>query len=635
MCGICGLTGYGLPESGPETVREMTAALAHRGPDAQDMWLDAHGRCTLGHARLSIIDLEGGAQPMHTLDGRYSVVFNGEIYNFQSLRKELQQLGRVFRTHSDTEVLLEAYREWGLDALPRLGGMFAFAIFDAVEGSLMLARDRVGIKPLYYHWSDGKFAFASEIKSLLKLPGLPRRLDYQALADYLTLGYPIAPSTFFADIRELPPGRWIKICGGKMKEECYWSWRRDEQDWSEAEALAKTKDTLLQTLEEHMIADVPVGAMLSGGIDSSLLVSLLARDLGVRVETFTVSFGDRRYDESPYAQMVAKHLGLAHRTISVPSNSIADLDEIHVVLDQFDQPFVDSSAIPTHLLCRELRKHVKVAIGGDGGDETFGGYPRIYQADVACRLGRCPEPLLAAAGSLCGPIGYFAPGVARQIGKIVRAARHRGQQRIFDLLSYTTPNQLPSILAKDARGRLDGFCPRVLADERDGQRTDGRDMIDATIAFSLPGDYLRKVDVMSMAHGLEVRVPFLGKRVLELAEKIPHRLKYPARNRSKMLLRTMLRQYLPDEITRRRKSGFGIPLDSSLNLGKRQAIEAMLTARDARIRALIDPEYAETVCREFVTGRRSEQRWSRFVVYQNTYMLWSLERWLQKWDPAT
>jgi asparagine synthase (glutamine-hydrolysing) len=364
-------------------------------------------------------------------------------------------------------------------------------------------------------------------------------------------------------------------------------------------------------------------------------VSLLARELGVRVETFTVSFGDRDYDESTYAQMVARHLGLVHRRIPVPSNSIADLDEIHVVLDQFDQPFVDSSAIPSYLLCRELRKHVKVAIGGDGGDETFGGYPRIYQADIARRLGQCPAPLLAAAASLCGPIGYFAPVAARQIGKIVRAARHRGQQRIFDLLSYANPFQLPNILAKDACGRLDGYCPRVLADERDGQPADGRDMIDATMNVSLPGDYLRKVDVTSMAHGLEVRVPFLGERVLELAEKIPHRLKHPARNRGKLLLRTMLGQYLPDEITRRRKSGFGIPLDSSLNLEKRQAIEAMLTARDARIRALIDPDYTQTVSRAFVTGKRAEQRWSRFVVYQNVYMLWSLERWLQKWDPST
>ena len=635
MCGICGLTGYGPPESGPETIRAMTAALAHRGPDAQDVWLDANGRCSLGHTRLSIIDLEGGAQPMHSPDGRYSIVFNGEIYNFQSLRKELCERGRVFRTHSDTEVLLAAYSEWGLDALQRLGGMFAFAIFDAVEGSLVLARDRVGIKPLYYHWSEGKFAFASEIKSLFRLPGLGRRLDYQALADYLTLGYPIAPATFFADVRELPPGHWIKICGGKKREESYWSWRRDEQDWSEADALSRVqRRRLLQTLQEHMIADVPVGAMLSGGIDSSLLVSLLARELGVRVETFTVSFGDSGYDESPYAQMVAEHLGLAHRRIPVASNSITDLDEIHLVLDQFDQPFVDSSAIPTHLLCRELRKHVKVAIGGDGGDETFGGYPRIYHADVACRLGRCPAPLLAAAQSLCGPIGLFAPGAARQIGKIVRAAQHRGQQRILDLL-YNNPNRLPGIVTREAFARMEGYSPQLLVADSNARPSDGRDMIDATINFSLPGDYLRKVDVMSMAHGLEVRVPFLGKRVLDLAERLPHRLKHPSRHRGKMLLRTLLRQYLPDEITRRRKSGFGIPLDSSLSLEKRQAIETMLTARDARIGPLIDSEFTQTVSRAFVTGKRAEQRWSRFVVYQNVYMLWSLERWLQKWDPVT
>src|SRR5208283_2698783 len=215
----------------------------------------------------------------------------------------LQQRGRVFRTHSDTEVLLQAYIEWGVDALDRLDGMFAFAVYDNVDGSLLVARDRVGIKPLYYHWDGRRLAFASEIKSLMKLPGMPQRLDYKALADYLSLGYPLAPTTFFSDVRELRPGHWLRVCGEKLKEGCFWAWRRDEQDWSEAESLAKAKDTLLRTLEEHMISDVPVGALLSGGIDSSLLVALLAKELGIRVETFTVSFGDRAYDESSYANV--------------------------------------------------------------------------------------------------------------------------------------------------------------------------------------------------------------------------------------------------------------------------------------------------------------------------------------------
>jgi asparagine synthase (glutamine-hydrolysing) len=612
----------------------MTAALAHRGPDAQDVWLDAGGRCALGHARLSIIDLEGGLQPMHSADGRYSIVFNGEIYNFQSLRSELQQRGHVFRTHSDTEVLLQAYSEWGLDALERLGGMFAFAIFDAVEDSLVLVRDRVGIKPLYYHWSNGKLAFASEIKALFKLPGLPRRLDYRALADYMTLGHPIAPSTFFADVRELRPGHWLKLCRGELQEQAYWTWRRDEQDWSEADALARTKTTLLETLQEHMIADVPVGAMLSGGIDSSLLVALLVRELGIQVETFTVSFGDRDYDESAYASQVAKHLGLSHRKVPVPSDSISDLDEIHRVMDQFDQPFVDSSAIPTNLLCRELRKYVKVAIGGDGGDETFGGYPRFYQADFARLLGQCPARLLAAAEACCGPIGPFFPVAGRQLARIIRAARYRGEPRMLSFLTYAKFLQLSELLTPEACRRIDGYFPRVLAEDRSGQPVDGRDMIDVTMKITLPGDYLRKVDVMSMAHGLEVRVPFLGKRVLELAAEIPHRFKHPGRNRGKMLLRTMLREYLPDEIAARGKLGFGIPLDTSLNLEKRQAIEAMLNARDARIRPLVCPEFAQMVCRAFVSGRRQESQWSRTAIYQMVYLFWSLERWLQKWDPC-
>ncbi len=549
---------------------------------------------------------------------------------------DLERLGRSFHTHSDTEVLLQAYIQWGAEALDRLDGMFAFAIFDTVEGSLFAARDRVGIKPLYYHWDGRRLAFGSELKAILKLPDVPRRLDYRALADYITLGYPIAPATFFADVRELPSGNWLKLCHGDLRTGQFWSWRRDEQDWSEAQSLVKTKDALLVTLQEHIIADVPVGATLSGGIDSSLLVSFMARELGTRVETFTVSFGDREFDELSYAKVVARHLGLVHRTVVVPSELISDLDEIHRVLDQFDQPFADSSAIPTYLLCRKLRDYVKVSIGGDGGDETFGGYLRVRVADMASRAGRCPAPLLAAAESFQRPIGWLAPAAARQAGKFIRAARHRGQERIFDLLAYYDPGKLPALLTPDARGRLDGYSPRLRSADVGNIEGDGRDMIDATFDLSLPGDYLRKIDAMSMAHGLEVRVPFLGKRVLELAAQLPHGLKYRGRNRGKALLRTMLRKYLPadEQISKRGKTGFRIPLDASLGPQKRQAIETMLTRRDARIRPLISLEHTQTVARAFAAGKWPELHWSRYQVYQSVYMLWSLERWLQKWDPA-
>ena len=402
----------------------------------------------------------------------------------------------------------------------------------------------------------------------------------------------MAPATFFADVRELPAGHWLEICRDNLRSGQFWSWRREEQDWSEAQSLTKTKEALLVTLEEHMIADVPVGAMLSGGIDSSLLVSFMARELGIRVETFTVSFGDREFDELSYASIIAKHSGLRHRRVVVPSESIADLDEIHRVMDQFDQPFVDSSAIPTYLLCRKLRNHVKVAIGGDGGDETFGGYPRFRIADMASRAGRCPDPLLWAAASLRRPLSWVSPGAARKFGKFVRAARRGPERRLFDMIAYNDPDRLPELLAPDARPRLDGYTPRLPNAGGDGFAGDGRDMIDATFNVSLPSDYLRKIDIMSMAHGLEIRVPFLGKRVLELAARLPHRWKHRGRHGGKTLLRTMLREYLPadEQITRRGKAGFGIPLDTSLSATKRQAIETMLTSRNARIRPLINPE---------------------------------------------
>jgi asparagine synthase (glutamine-hydrolysing) len=633
MCGICGFTRVAPDAEAGAVLDSMTASLAHRGPDGRGTWIDPDHRSALGHTRLSIIDLSGGAQPMSTADGRYVVVFNGELYNFQELRGELQRAGCAFRTRSDTEVLLSAYATWGLEALPRLEGMFAFAIFDTRDGSLVLARDRVGIKPLYYCHGPQGFAFGSEIKAIFRVPGLPRRLDYEALVDYLVLGYPLAPKTFFRDVRELEPGAWLKISSRGFEQGSYWTWHRAEADWSEPEALARAGDALVETLRLHLLADVPVGALLSGGVDSSLLVSLLARELKADITAFTVRFQEAAYDESPYARMVSGRLGIPHREIEVAGGT-ASLEEVHQIMDQFDQPFADSSAIPTYLVSREIRRHVKVVIGGDGGDEMFGGYVRFRYADVARRLGRVPAPLLAGGRGLCRGAGWLVPALSRRCGRMLKAAGASGSRRLLNLSCYNDPDELTAVLSPGAQREAGGYLPVLSADGAPETSWDGRQMIDAAVRQTLPGDYLRKVDVMSSAHGLEVRVPYLGDRILDLAARLPHRLKYDNSRNAKKLLRQLLLRYVPREVFDRPKWGFGIPIDTYFSAESREAIRAAVLDPGSRMTELLSREHMEPLLAGFVHGDFNRSRWSRYAVYQNAYLLWGLSRWLQQWEPS-
>jgi len=347
----------------------MAASISHRGPDGINLYSDPSGAVGLASARLAVIDLANGTQPMTSGDGRHTIVFNGEIYNFQCLRKELISLGHEFRTDSDTEAVLNAYRQWGPVCVTRLRGMFAFAIFSTAENMLFLARDRTGIKPLYYYLKDGHFVFGSELKAVMSAGIVPRKMHYPALADYFILGYPLTPATFFADCHELPPGHWLQISQRGVTTQQYWKWPYDNgrSGYDHENASQWIESELITTLREHLVADVPVGAFLSGGIDSSLLVFFIARSLKRNIKTFTVKFGEKQYDESDYARSVADYTQTEHIEIEIENGSY-DFDLIGRILDQFDQPFGDSSAIPTYLLCREVRKHVKVAISCDGGD---------------------------------------------------------------------------------------------------------------------------------------------------------------------------------------------------------------------------------------------------------------------------
>lgn len=632
MCGICGLFNLrnGLPSL--QTLMSMTSSLGHRGPDGSGTWVDPAWRVHLGQTRLAIIDIPSGKQPMQSADGRYVIVFNGEIYNYQSLRSELQQHGHAFRTSSDTEVLMVALIQWGRAALKRLRGMFAFAFFDTVSGHLLLARDPVGIKPLYYYSDTERFIFGSEPKAILTA-GVPRQLNYKALVDFFVLGYPLVPNTLFLHIHELEPGTWLEVSSSGATRGRYWSWTRNETNWSESLALANTEQSLLDSLQEHLVSDVPLGAFLSGGIDSSLLVALLVKVLGVDLDTFNVRFGESRYDESPYARAVAKHLGTHHHEILIDAAD-ADILLVDSIHNQFDQPFADSSAIPTYLISKEIRKHVRVVIGGDGGDEMFGGYRRFYHADVAQALGRMPRSLLGVANATAYPLGVISPTLLRQSDRFFRAVRNRNPNRLLALSCYNYPERLPSVLRPEILSRAEGYWPSLCPPDHLMSDPGGREFIDATISYALPGDYLRKVDFMSSAHGLEVRVPFLGSQVLDCAARLPNRLRYSARA-NKIMLRKLAERYLPQTVARKPKAGFGIPLDSWLGTQGREELKRSLGSPSARIRDFVQPQWIDALLDIFVKGTWDEAVWSRFMVYQQVYMLWSLEQWLNHWKPTS
>jgi len=632
MCGICGFYNIDNRHDSPSVLSAMTECLAHRGPDGTGTWLSPEMDVGLGHTRLAIIDLEGGRQPIESLDGRFVIVFNGELYNFRSLRKELEELGHHFRTSSDTEVLLEAYVRWGPACLQRFRGMFALAIYDAQEHEVFLARDRTGIKPLYYHCGPSGFLFGSELKAILRVPGVPRRLDYQAFADFLVLGYPLAPKTMFSDLSELEPGTWLRVSRQGIEKRRFWSWLQVPACLGESAALEQIQAALTESLREHLVSDVPIGVLLSGGIDSSLLVAFLAKVLGEDVETFTVSFAEAAYDESPYAEAVARSLGVRHRKI-VLDPRLADLSLIDNILVQFDQPFADSSAIPTYFICKEIRKSAKVAIGGDGGDEMFGGYRRFSHADMAKLAGTLPGAFLKASEAVLTGIAGIAPHLSRMGKRFIRSAASRDEGRLLALSCYTFPDQLPEMIEPAVMKTIGKYVPSMSLNGHGTSNPGGKEFVDSTVRYALPGDYLRKVDVMSGAHGLEVRVPFLGEHVLECAAKIPAHLKY-SRKKTKIILRKLAEKYLPKAIVEKPKGGFGIPLDSWLGRNGREEVRSLLNSRRAGIRDVIRPEYSDQLLSGFVDQNWNASRRSRFNTYQQVYMLWSLERWLARWKPA-
>lgn len=560
MCGFVlayARTGERLPDQG--LLARMDGAIRHRGPDGHGQ--ERTGRAVMGHRRLAIIDLSGGQQPMCSPDRQVWIVFNGEIYNFRAIRGELAAAGHPLSTQSDTEVLLHAYLVWGEKCLERLNGMFAFAIYDGRSQSVFAARDRFGEKPLYVLERDGTLYLASELKALVEAGLVEKRLDPVALYNYFANSYVMGPRTIFRSVRRLQPGCWLKAEGASVHEQRYWVPPNPTEERTDEKAIIEDAlEILRDSVRLRLVSDVPVGFFLSGGVDSSAVVALASEASGQRLETFSVGFKEARYDERGHARYVADRFGTRHHEFLLQPGGIEIIEQIawHA-----DEPFADSSALPTWYLSKLTRQHVKVALSGDGGDEMFAGYD-VYRGHLLSeKLRRLPRFVRCAAAAALRSMPTADTGgrlarlrLARNIEDAGLEASERfvaKQQVVFrrEYLAGISPYLVPHATAANDRA--------LFAALFDGAPTPLAGMTLWQQSVSLADDMLVKVDRMSMAHSLEVRAPFLDHRLAELMNRVPFCTKLP-RGRQKYLLRRAMERYYPADFLWRRKQGFSVPL---------------------------------------------------------------------------
>jgi asparagine synthase (glutamine-hydrolysing) len=590
MCGIAGV--FHVDPAAvvlPSNVERMTAVLRHRGPDEGSVYVD--GAVALGHRRLSIIDVAGGQQPIFNEDGTKAIVFNGEIYNYAVLRDRLMARGHRFATRSDTEVILHAYEEYGEDCVQHLRGMFAFAIWDAPQRRLFLARDRLGIKPLYYRWDGRTLLFASELKAILRHPGVPRTIDPVALDDYLTYLYIPAPKTIFQGIRKLPPGHTLTASRDGLRERQYWDVDfAPREGLSEAEYAAGLMDKLREAVALHLMSEVPLGAFLSGGVDSSAVVGLMAEASDKPVNTASIGFREAGFDELPYARMVARHFGAHAYEKVVEANAAKILDTL---VWHFDEPFADASMVPTYYVSQVARERVTVALSGDGGDENFAGYRRYRFDALENRVRRLlPErvrrPLFGALAWLY-PKADWLPQVCRAKALLTDLSLSP-ERAYFQSMSWFTPAMKRRLYSGELRRAVLGYDPFSVM-QAYFERTQGWDPLSriqyVDLKTYLVDDILAKVDRASMAHSLEVRVPLLDHEVVEYAAGIPASYKL-RRGAGKYIFKRALAGLLPHDVLHRRKMGFSLPLARWFRGELKGSFEARVLRKDAFVAELFD-----------------------------------------------
>ena len=602
----------------------MNCAIEHRGPDQDGFYLKDN--VALAMRRLSIIDLASGRQPIHSADKSKWIVYNGEIYNYQELRAGLEERGHQFYTNSDTEAIVHLYDEEGPDCLRHLRGMFAFAIWDETDRSLFIARDRVGKKPLLYsHQPNGDLIFGSEFQALLKHPAISREIDYDALDDYMSYLCVPAPKTAFKQIRKLEPGHWMRWKDGKVETRRYWLPDFSKKiKISEEEAIEETTRIVRESTRLRMISEVPLGAFLSGGVDSSTVVALMAMESSQPVKTFSIGFDEQDYSELKYAKRVAEHVGAEYNEFIVKPNA---LEILPTLVDHYGEPYADSSAIPTYYVARETRKHVTVALNGDGGDESFAGYERYSAMLIAERYRRIPAFMRKAA--IETPIGLLPTSElkrsrVRDAKRFLKAASLPRTERYHRWMTSFTDDEKESILTDDFQVRANsGDTSDVL--DKWFAAANGSGVLDAAMLTDqmtyLPNDLLVKVDIASMANSLEARSPFLDHNVIEFAASLPENLKM-RRLETKSLLKKVAARLVPREVIYRRKMGFGVPVGKWFRGEMKDFVRDTLLSQSALSRGVVKPEVLTKYVSEHIAGSRD-----------HAFQIWTflmLELWFQR-----
>lgn len=611
MCGISGLVDLRSDRPASESVlRGMNGSIAHRGPDGDGFHFEPG--IGFGHRRLSIIDLEGGKQPLFNEDNSVVVTFNGEIFNFMEIEKELLELGHKFRTRCDTEVIVHAWEQWGVDCLKRFNGMFAFAVWDRNKRTLFVARDRLGVKPLYYAEVDGWLIFGSELKVLLKHPGVRRQVDPRAVEEYFTFGYVPDPKTIYVDVKKLEPGAYICHTRGtpKVSPKRYWDvpLAGEHRTITDVRGLEQElRDRLKEAVRKRLVSDVPLGAFLSGGIDSSAVVAMM-RELGAsKILTCSIGFKEAEYDESEYAQMVATAKQTDHKSEIVDASDYSLLDKLVGI---YDEPYADSSAIPTYRVCELARRHVTVALSGDGGDENFIGYRRYRLLSAEEKL----RSLLPASlrRAVFGPLGRFypkldwAPRIFRGKTTFQALARDTADAYLHGV-SLSSDEMRSAMFGQKFKADLQGYSStEVFREHLQGKKFDDALSMIQYLDFKtyLPGDILTKVDRASMAHGLEVRTPFLDYEFVEWVSKLPTALKLKG-GVGKHVLKESLRPLLPEEVLFRKKMGFAVPIDMWFRKALNERIGESLRAPHLRDSGIFDSDYLDRLLREHRSGQRN------------------------------
>ncbi len=626
MCGIAGIYNFGTNNPViPASLKKMTDTLRHRGPDGEGFYVSREKTLGFGHRRLSIIDLETGSQPMSNEDQSIWIVHNGEVYNFMELREELEKKGHIFRTKSDTEVILHLYEEKGEDCVNFLRGMFAFAIWDEKNELLFLTRDRLGQKPLVYFNNGSKFLFASEIKAILEDQDVQREVNIEALYDYTSLGYVPSPHTMFKGIHKLPPAHTMIVSKGNIKIERYWDlYYENKLKLREDEYEEQLLEILKQATKLRLVSDVPLGAFLSGGVDSSLIVYMMSQLMDKPVKTFTIGFQEKHFNEQKYAAIVAKHLGTEHHELLVKPDAINLLPKL---IWHYNEPFADSSCIPTYYVSKITKDYVTVALNGDGGDESFAGYDRYLGMWLTSYLDRLPLPLYKTILKTIGTLGFlWGSQRTSRMQKLRRALIYYKDpaKRYDNWMACFSDEEENKLYSNFVNNWIEKSKP-----SRKIQKTFGTanasDILDKTFYVDvftyLAEELLVKIDIASMANSLESRSPLLDHHLLEFAARIPPQIKMKHFS-TKHILKRALSQKVPKEAYSRPKQGFGVPIGDWFRTTWKDFINNTLLNDEKAIHVYFNKSYVKNLVEEHTSGKANHD-----------FKIWALlnfELWYQQ-----